>query len=493
MTEPISIGTSKQLFVDDRFIAESQGTQLVMNPPVQHPEPVLVGDRPWEALGINGYNTVLRESDGRFRLWYGAMMKAGLPQEGAIHLAYAESADGLHWEKPTLGLMSFQGSTENNLVAPLDERQSQQGGTIFRDERAPAEERYKLWTKFRPTDAQKEQGMLEGLYAMHSPDGLNWSIYPDQPNPRHQTSDTQNMFFWDDRLECYVGYTRVRETQDHAEAAAAGHGRYRAIGRITSPDFRQWSQTRIVMQADADELNMPLPPGEPRGEVPALDYYTSCAMKYAHAQDAYIALPSIYYHWGEKEFPATMDVPLHVSRDGIDWRRAGERKPFLRHGLDGDRTAGMIFANPWLIDVGDELWLYYTGRGYHHGTRPTGPDKSGLYRATMRRDGFVSLDAGYFGGSFTTPPITFTGDRLELNCDGSAGGWLKVEILDLQGQAIPGCSAEQCQVVRGNAVRKDVSWRDGVDLSDMIGKPVRLRFIMRDMKLHAFQFPRSNG
>lgn len=489
MTEAIEVGTRKQLFIDQRFVAEAEGVRRVVNPPVQHAEPVLTADRPWEALGISGYNTVLREADGRFRLWYAAAMKSGLPQEGAIRLCYAESTDGLHWHKPALGLLPFQGSMDNNIVAPPLERQSQQGATVFRDERAPAEQRYRLWTKFRPTDKEVEEGMLAGLYAMHSPDGLHWSIDPDQPNPPTQASDTQNMCFWDDRLHCYVGYTRVRDTQSHEEAAKAGRGRYRAIGRITSPDFRTWSDTEIVMQADEDDLSMPVP-GARSEALPVLDYYTSCAMKYPEAQDVYIALPSIYYHWGEDEFPATMDVQLHVSRDGIDWQRPGDREPFLRHGMDGRVNNGMLFANPWLVPMGEELWFYYTGRGHRHGEAPDGPQHSALFRASLRRDGFISLDAGYHGGAFTTPPITFTGDHLELNCDGSAGGWLKVQILDDAGEPLPGRGFDDADAVCGNAVRKTVTWGGRADVGELVGRPVRLRFTMRAMKLYAFQFAR---
>ena len=254
----MDIGTQKQLFIDDRFFDSTDGVRLCMNPPVQHAEPVLRADRPWEALGIGSYNTVLREADGRFRLWYDALLEGGLPREGARRLCYAESTDGLCWEKPELGLIPFRGSTANNVVAPPLERQSQQGATVFRDERAAPAERYKLWTKFQPTDRQVAAGVEPGLWAMHSADGIHWQVYPGQPNPPDTMCDTQNMLFWDDRLDLYVGYTRVRETQAYGEAAtmgvelnAAGQGRYRAVGRITSPDLRTWSPLEIVFEADA--------------------------------------------------------------------------------------------------------------------------------------------------------------------------------------------------------------------------------------------------
>ncbi|MFC1526511.1 hypothetical protein ACFL6X_06855 [Candidatus Latescibacterota bacterium] len=491
----MDVDTQRQLFFDRRFIDSSTGVSLRMNAPVQHPEPVLVADRPWESHGIGAYNTVMLEPDGRFRMWYDAGVKGGLPSEGARRLGYAESEDGLHWTKPSLGLIEFAGSRDNNLVAPPLERQSLQGATVMVDERAPAEARYKGWTKFRPTDDELAAGAEAGLWAMQSPDGIHWTLSEGQPNPAGESCDTQNMLFWDDRLELYVGYIRVRQTQHRDEAAeAAGRGRYRSVGRITSPDFRSWTPLEIVFQADVQDLAMPVPfqREDPR---PNIDYYTSCAMKYPWAQDAYVMLPSAYYHWGENDYPATMDVHLLTSRDGIRWERAGEREPFLRAGADGGPQSGMLFANPWLIPMGDELWLYYSATAKTHGPPPPGSRKAqegrssgGIYRSSLRRDGFVSADAGYAGGELVTPEVTFGGTQLELNFEGSAGGWIQVEILDSNGVPLPGFGLAQADAARGNGVSKPVSWQGAADVSALAGKPVRLRFVMRSVKLYAFQF-----
>lgn len=490
----MDIGTRRQLFFDRRFIDSSSGITLKMNPPVQHPSPVLVADRPWESYGIGGYNTVLRETDGRFRMWYDAAVKGGLPSEGARRLGYAESDDGLHWTKPTLGLIEYEGSRENNLVAPPHELQSQQGATVFIDERAPAEARYRMWTKYRPSDAEMAAGAEPGLWAMQSPDGIHWALCEGQPNPAGESCDTQNMVFWDDRLELYIGYIRAKQTQHRDEAAeAAGHGRYRSVGRTTSPDFAAWTPLEITFQADAQDLAMPVPSqrDDPR---PNIDYYTSCAMKYPWAEDAYIMLPSAYYHWGDDDYPATMDVQLLTSRDGIRWDRAGERESFLRCGADGGPQSGMLFANPWLIPVGDELWLYYSATGRSHGPAPPDTDEraaarnGGIYRSTMRRDGFVSADAGYGGGELTTPELTFGGSRLELNLEGSAGGWAQVEILQPNGEPYPGFGLAQADVLRGNGVAKPVTWRGAADVGSLAGQSARLRFVMRSAKLYAFCF-----
>ena len=244
-------------------------------------------------------------------------MKSGLPQEGAVRLCYAESKDGITWHKPDLGLVSFHGSTANNIVAPLDERQSMQGATVYIDNHAPKEARYRLWSKFRPRDDEIKAGVRAGLWAMHSPDGLHWTYDEGQPNPPNQMCDTQNVFFWDDRIESYVGYTRVHETQHRDEAAEMQFSqRYRSVGRITSPDFRTWSQpTRIVLEGDALDLSSPLPPDSV--DRPQIDFYTNAVFKHPEADDAYFMMPAAYHHWEADDSPATMEAATASS--GTEW------------------------------------------------------------------------------------------------------------------------------------------------------------------------------
>ena len=42
---------------------------------------------------------------------------------------------------------------------------------------------------------------------------------------------------------------------------------------------------------------------------------------------------------------------------------------------------------------------------------------------------------------FTTPLLQFAGERLVLNFDGGAGGWLRVEVLDESGQVVQASEA----------------------------------------------------
>jgi hypothetical protein len=150
------------------------------------------------------------------------------------------------------------------------------------------------------------------------------------------------------------------------------------------------------------------------------------------------------------------------------------------------------------IRMGDELWIYYVGQNRDHNGNidpgaPDGKFLSGIGRAVLRLDGFISADAGYRGGWLTTPLIRFSGGRLELNVATSGGGSVEVELLDEQGRPIEGYSKAASRIINGNSVRMPVRWKTTDDVSQLAGRPVRLRFHMQDCKLYAFQFrPRGD-
>lgn len=122
---------------------------------------------------------------------------------------------------------------------------------------------------------------------------------------------------------------------------------------------------------------------------------------------------------------------------------------------------------------------------------PTGDDEMSIYhksghRYTLRTDGFVSLHAGHVQGELVTKPMRFDGDSLELNYRTSAGGSLRVEVLDARGQAIPGFALEDGPLLVGDEIERVVWWAGG--LSALQDQAVRLRFVLRECDLYAFRF-----
>ncbi|MBN2270204.1 MAG: hypothetical protein JXN61_06295, partial [Sedimentisphaerales bacterium] len=119
-------------------------------------------------------------------------------------------------------------------------------------------------------------------------------------------------------------------------------------------------------------------------------------------------------------------------------------------------------------------------------------EADGIARLVIRRDGFISVRAGYSGGEFVTPVVTFDGGELVLNIDTSAAGQVQVEILDDQSGPISGYTLADCdEIYTANEVNRIVRWNGESAIGGLAGRPIRLRFVMRDADLYAFQFRKS--
>jgi hypothetical protein len=76
---------------------------------------------------------------------------------------------------------------------------------------------------------------------------------------------------------------------------------------------------------------------------------------------------------------------------------------------------------------------------------------------------------------------------LILNYATSAAGSIQVEVQDAQGTPIAGRSLADMPMLFGDELDAVVSWKSGNDLSDLIGKPVRFRFVLKDADLFALR------
>jgi hypothetical protein len=169
----------------------------------------------------------------------------------------------------------------------------------------------------------------------------------------------------------------------------------------------------------------------------------------------------------------------------------------MRPGPWGSFSSSGIWVLPKPVVMGDEVWIYFLGQNFDHDgiIDPTanGQMRTGISRAIMRLDGFISADAEFGGGELTTPAVRFDGDQLELNVDTSAGGVVYVELLDEQGRPIPGYTRAEAKTICGNSVRMPVQWNAKQSVGELSGTPVKLHFIMRDCKLYAFQFVKKGA
>jgi hypothetical protein len=487
----LDIGSRRELFVDDTLIERMDGVDLRLHHPTPR-EIVLVHDAPWEGNSCN-YYTVLQDGD-RYRMYYRGSEQA-LKDDPPPHpsvMCYAESTDGIHWEKPDLGLVEYGGSRDNNIfyAGPCAE-----AFVPFVDANPDCrpEGRYKALGT-----GPDETGHL-ALYAFRSPDGIHWSPMGDEPVATEGAFDSQNLAFWDPNVSAYRAYWRGFRDLETGRAVGFGRsGRVRDILTATSDDLLHWS--------DPAWLEYPGAPDE--------ELYTNQVLPYFRAPHIYLGFPTRYLDrgWSDsmralpglahrelrsatspREGTALTDGLLMSSRDGRTFTRW--REAFLRPGLrtannwaygDNYQGWGIVETKAMVEDAPDELSIYVTEAYWM-------PEGSRLRRFTLRVDGFVSAQAPGAGGELLTRPFVFAGCKLALNFATSAAGSIRVEVQDRGGQPLPGFALQDCSDLFGDDLERTVTWKEGWDVGKLAGQPVRLRFAMQDADLYALRFSGDCG
>lgn len=453
--EVIDIGDRRELCVDGHLIARLQGARMTLGVP-QPREIVLTFDQPWEGI-YSGYATVLQAGDG-YRLYYRGLPAARHSLDTEV-TCVAESKDGVVWTKPKLGIFEVQGSRDNNVILARHRACHNFAPFVDTNPQAPADQRFKA---LGGTGAP-------GLLALVSPDGIHWSQLQEEPVITKGAFDSQNNAFWSESERRYVCYFRVFRDG------------VRWIARTCSEDFIHWSEP-IDLELD----------GKPRQHL-----YTNQIVPYVRAPHIYLGLPTRFFPgrrvlteqearqigtpttWGYAN--DCTDILLCSARGGSELKRLF-LEAFIRPGLDlRNWTSRANYAARGIVQTGPtELSIYVIqNAGY-----PT----IHLRRYTLRPDGFVSVQAPYSGGEMLTKPITFSGNRLTINCGTSAAGSLKVEIQTPDGHPIEGFTCADCQEIIGDRIEHTVHWKQGDDLSRLAGKPVCLRFVMSDADLYSFRF-----
>jgi hypothetical protein len=134
-----------------------------------------------------------------------------------------------------------------------------------------------------------------------------------------------------------------------------------------------------------------------------------------------------------------------------------------------------------IYDGGEGEWSLYISEHYRHTDHR-------IRRLTVRQQGFASMHAGAAGGEFVTPPLTFSGKKLQLNYATSATGSVRIEIQDEHGKPIRGFTLAEMPELFGDEFAAVATWKSGSDLAALRGKTVRLRIKLQDADLYALRF-----
>ena len=300
--------------------------------------------------------------------------------------------------------------------------------------------------------------------------------------------DTQNVAFWSVTEKKYVLYYRQFRNE------------VRVVERATSDDLINWTYEGEIQF--------------PNGGGPTIreQFYTNQIQQYYRAPQLYIGLPTRYvdngmtastpllpewgirqnkmklYKGGERLGTATTDIILIASRDGTNFERADD--VFVAPGL---RTASNWFYGDnytsWNFvetkseddDSPNELSIFVVESCSSN--KPTR-----MRRFALRVDGFGSLHAKTKEGDVVTKALRFVGKELSLNYGTSSAGYIKVEVVDENGETIPGYSFDDCDLIYGDSLDRRVTWKGNADMSQLVGRSIKLKFKMYEADLYSLKW-----
>ena len=477
----IDIGLQKQLLVDDYSLAEMHNVRrelgtvkkcgVVLKPSL--PTDFVERDGKRIAVHMALYLTSVRnEEDDKFQMWYLSTNDNGV--------AYAESRDGIHWEKP---LVSKDG--KSNIVLDAIEF----GCTI--DPTVPwgASDKYKI--ACRPVGTAGDDCAVHLAY---SADGIQWTWYNNRRRVTHRAADTHSQILWDPLRHQYRLTTRT-------DGARRGEPEYRTVrimyhdrgnDLLRYPAAWKTVKDRIVIDDPADE-------GYPGSSTQKRQFHHITCWFY---EGIYFGIMNVLetpnptgktHAGGDFETRFEEDVAeyyIGTSRDGLNFDKSWvhARKPFVPRGPPGSFDKDNVTPSSQIITHNDEHWIYYCGMNERFFVSGLRQSRVGL--AKLRLDGFVCLTANDDPGFVVTRPFVLQGDALEVNVDAVRGS-IAVEVLDESGRPISGFSKSEAILYRGeNQLRLRPRWVDQPDLSLLRGRVARLKFYLRNAKLYAFQVVR---
>ena len=518
---PLDIADEPQLFLDDWIIDRSRNLTRTLHQPKKHGLIKNADGTDWDRGDVYHGNIVCRDAAGRFHMTYRYMWDD--PAVANAHpyigndkahwyresIAYATSTDGVQWTKPDLGLVEgprgFQRRTEypfnvptgtskhNNLGCPFDFIYDLQAHGNLREKG----KRFLLRVA-RRDDTHPFANVVESrlCFAPDWPDFANDPGWKKKLVPLEGAADISPRGF-----RSIAGYDHAAKewfavSQDTLDNWIPRGGR--DIAKFSSPDLAKWTGPTLVLPVGADERKR-------QGDY--VEYMDLMAYRVGGARSG-VWLGQLTVFHGDRTSPqyqmpgrsdvwrkGTTELRLVVSRDaGKTWQRVCDRQVWLPNHPELHGYDHLVFSS-MPLSVGDELWLYYSawdgdhlifnrdGSLYEPGFARTGRTA----RATFRRDGYVSLDAGGAGpGELLTKPFKTTGTELRINV-AAANGRVRAELQDAAGNAIQGYGLDDCAPLSDDAVSAPARWgANGTVPAGHARAGMRVRFMLDDAGLYGF-------
>ena len=477
-------GRRRFAFLDTRQVRDISGAELRFHPAEKHGDPVLECD-PTLETGVLVYGSVLHDGQ-RFRMWYQPIAHKTGPGN-PYDVSYAESTDGVHWERPKLGVVSRGGSKKNNLVNMRGHGPS----VMDLGAAAPPERRYLgIAVGFAPIlgvpealDHPKTR-RHHGYWMYYSADGFRWQLY-ERPDCGilNYMSDTA-CFVHDPHRGRVLGSVKLEPRVRLFDRRSV------TIASAATSDLAQWSSPRLALYPDELDDRMAVERG-----ARFLEFY---GMGILPTRDVLIGFPEAYWVKGGLHpsqvagvrlgWEGKCDIQMAYSYDGHAWHRSLGRQPLIALGKPGSWDAGFLTMQGSAVEVDGMTHLYYSANpGGHAFPSQLNTRKIGLAR--VRQDRFASIGTND-RGMVEVFHGRRAGNGLAVNSLSRDGGEVRVEVRRPRGkrsEPIAGFSGADCRPVRGDDIRHTVAWKDRTWQDLPAGEDLLLRFQLVNSDVFAYE------
>ena len=410
-----------------------------------------------------GSPTVIREPDGRWRMWAMGIQDLSKGDAGSGTYLY-KSRDGLNWERDPHGEATGKPASAPEQHRVFKGEKSAVGAMPFRDEREPdPRRRYKLAYS---DNGETVNGVCGVCRIAVSPDGVHWEI-DRQAVWRKQHTDTMFSIAWNP-------YTRKYQFTGRPVLLD------RRVALYQTSDWKTFDEPLIVEHPDPSDPDL-------------IEFY---GMPHFHYEGYFVGF--LWKMWGApKDLYGTtrmmgvVDSELTYSINGIAWNRTN-RQPLLKE----ESGPGWGAQYPASLIADDEGWLrIYTAscRGEHadHGKLPKGTPAVQLTVSRLRKDGFCAMETRSGTGTITTRNFIPHGGPLTINAETRLCGAVRAELRGLDNAALPGFELSACVPIIGNHRDATLRWISAgktlETLDTLQGKPIRIHFELDEARLYAFR------
>ena len=451
----------KHLVLDSRIIESTKNAKLTIGEVrKEKSNPLFVEDRTWEPRYDNMYpNVIYDEEENLYKCWYCPFIvdqrttethpdrrKPSLTQYMDARpagreeaLLYATSKDGINWTKPNLGIVNFNGNSNNNIVS-----RGLSGAGVIKDEleKLPGR-RYKAFYCSN-----------SGYKMRYSSDGLNWGDEVSLPGVGE--SDCHANMIWSPELKKYVGILR-----HYDPIPVTGN---RKIARTESIDSVTWTKSETIIE------------GTPQDQLHDMVIFRDGGV--------YLGLLGcMNYPSKETRNGVRQHIELAWSPDSYKWHRINPGTPFISNSKSNNNEYGKmpydwgcVFPSaPVFVD--DEIRIYYGASDWYFFDWR----KGGLALATLDKNRWAGYEAVDDDSKaiVTTTPLKVD-NNIHITADVGKGGLIVVNVLDQKGEILV-----SSQGIKNSCTEFKLNF--GPEYNHLKGSKCRIQFIINRAKIYSFR------